>query len=738
MSSSSSSTSAPASSAPAPTKLDRPKAPTACDNCRQRKLRCDGHTPSCSNCLLYETNCNYVKGRNKSGPPKGSKRKRTKDPSDEPSRQRRRSTASPSSSREEPVQMATPPASEASMSTKLTPRSISPIYDPLSHTSVDPIPTLMGPLPPDWLSVVGMSPEDTSAATATDPQFHTGYSDTMPYSFNDGSMMMDPFLLSNLFTDTHTSISASSSPPSTTSLQHTSPGAPFDVPTDLATLSSILPDYFQPSPDLPSFSLEDVTRQYNSSYLNAIRSAHAFVPLFPLPHLLHLVADCTTRKDTNIHSAFFVSALESLTSITAPNAGSSPAPDRLTHYVAAQKHSMTAYFATISDSTTTEEDSTCTAAGLIYLAVREVFALGWGKEASTWLRLAVDVVESMPRATDVQKGIRRWFARATWIWDKALTGSGVQSALHGRHRTGFGESEMEQVRDVAPLASLELDEYQREFSALVGLCLDLESMSTSPAHMKAHAFQQQLASCQQEGGPYFASLCSYVNVPLCQRVREWIKSSPVAQESLLQFGCDGESEEHSDSTREAVGRVLHLIYYAMAIKFDYSDRVRCGMKKSSLYVAVTRIVDAADWLVSSRRTWLWPFAEPALLLARDFLLDRSGLQTARSGTLSPLGSLSTPSSVFQASSPFTPATTVPPSSGELTLLSLIRDVFVEASASLEPTCSQKIVAAHAVEGLTNVLEQSAKERDPVSRGEIMVGIRQLLAGIQSPSATAVH
>ncbi|KAI0918180.1 hypothetical protein AcV7_006988 [Taiwanofungus camphoratus] len=736
MSSSSSSTSAPAaaSSASAPTKLDRPKAPTACDNCRQRKLRCDGHTPSCSNCLLYETNCNYVKGRNKSGPPKGSKRKKTKDPSDEPPRQRRRSTASPSSVREMPARTTAAPASEASVSRELAPRSISLIYDPLSHPSVDPIPTLMGPLPPDWLSVVGMSPEDTSATAAADPQFHTGYSDTIPYSFDDESVMMDPLLLSNLFIDADASIPVGSSPSPTTSLQHTSPGAPFDIPTDLATLSSILPDHFQPSPDPPSFSLEDVTRQYNSSYLNAIRSAHAFVPLFPLPHLLHLVADCTTRKDTNIHSAFFVSALKSLTSITAPNAGS----DRLTHYVAAQKHSMTAYFATISDSTTTEDDSACTASGLIYLAVREVFALGWGKEASTWLRLAVDVVEGMPRATDAQKGVQRWFARVTWLWDKALTGSGALSALHGRHRASFGESEMEQVRDAAPLASLELDEYQREFSALVGLCLDLESMSTLSAHVKAHASQQQLASCQQEGGSYFANLCSYVNVPLCQRVREWIKSSPAAQESLLQFGFDGGSEELNDSTREAVGRVLHLIYYAMAIKFDYSDRVRCGMKKSSLYVAVTRIVDAADWLVSSRRTWLWPFAEPALLLARDFLLDRSGLQTARSGTLSPLGSLSTPSSVFQASSPFTPATTVPPSSGELTLLSLIRDVFVEASASLEPTCSQKIVAAHAVEGLTNVLEQSAKERDPVSRGEIMVGIRQLLAGIQSPSATAVH
>ncbi|PCH38896.1 hypothetical protein WOLCODRAFT_43600, partial [Wolfiporia cocos MD-104 SS10] len=52
----------------------RPKVTTACDSCRKRKLRCDGRTPSCSNCSLYEANCHYAAGRNKSGPPKGSKR----------------------------------------------------------------------------------------------------------------------------------------------------------------------------------------------------------------------------------------------------------------------------------------------------------------------------------------------------------------------------------------------------------------------------------------------------------------------------------------------------------------------------------------------------------------------------------------------------------------------------------------------------------------------------------------
>ncbi|EJD53570.1 hypothetical protein AURDEDRAFT_52865 [Auricularia subglabra TFB-10046 SS5] len=57
----------------------RAKAPTACMNCRARKLKCSGTRPTCTNCPLYGATCEYATSRAKSGPPKGSTRKK-KDP----------------------------------------------------------------------------------------------------------------------------------------------------------------------------------------------------------------------------------------------------------------------------------------------------------------------------------------------------------------------------------------------------------------------------------------------------------------------------------------------------------------------------------------------------------------------------------------------------------------------------------------------------------------------------------
>jgi hypothetical protein len=45
----------------------------SCLTCRQRKVKCDRHTPSCSNCIIAERQCSFV-------PPVRGKRKRTKPP----------------------------------------------------------------------------------------------------------------------------------------------------------------------------------------------------------------------------------------------------------------------------------------------------------------------------------------------------------------------------------------------------------------------------------------------------------------------------------------------------------------------------------------------------------------------------------------------------------------------------------------------------------------------------------
>lgn len=38
---------------------------TACQNCRKRKIKCDGAMPRCSNCVLYEQTCVYQHGLDK-------------------------------------------------------------------------------------------------------------------------------------------------------------------------------------------------------------------------------------------------------------------------------------------------------------------------------------------------------------------------------------------------------------------------------------------------------------------------------------------------------------------------------------------------------------------------------------------------------------------------------------------------------------------------------------------------
>ncbi|ORE13612.1 hypothetical protein BCV71DRAFT_148920, partial [Rhizopus microsporus] len=42
----------------------------ACVYCRKKKIRCDGHHPTCSNCLQLQLNCEYAESK-KRGPRKG-------------------------------------------------------------------------------------------------------------------------------------------------------------------------------------------------------------------------------------------------------------------------------------------------------------------------------------------------------------------------------------------------------------------------------------------------------------------------------------------------------------------------------------------------------------------------------------------------------------------------------------------------------------------------------------------
>lgn len=48
---------------------------TACDMCRQRKLKCNGEKPSCQTCIKLGRACEYTVTHKKSGPQRGYLRK---------------------------------------------------------------------------------------------------------------------------------------------------------------------------------------------------------------------------------------------------------------------------------------------------------------------------------------------------------------------------------------------------------------------------------------------------------------------------------------------------------------------------------------------------------------------------------------------------------------------------------------------------------------------------------------
>ncbi|KAL6301156.1 hypothetical protein BKA93DRAFT_798790 [Sparassis latifolia] len=780
---------------------ERQKMPNACDHCRQRKLRCDGSTPSCSNCALYEKPCHYVQGRNKSGPPKGFKRKKSDaDSVDEAPRQRRRlSTPSPtlmasschqSSSR--PTQVPLVLRTGESTDTTVSTRDISPASDSSSHSHT---------LSPSshWITPVTMPSSGTAECS-----YSSYYPNQMPESFDDVTLTVDP-IFASILSSPKALLENPFAQMNYTPVVFDNMQSALSIPPQLTAPNLVSQSYHSPAQHRPPV----LAMPPNIPVLPGLLAAHAFVPLFPLPYLQQVIAACAVSKSTSIHASFFLNALEALSTVTILTPSEAPEPCQA--YLAAQNQAMPAYFAVLSeqasssssspngssvysspqDSTTYPtqlgvliDDTTLTTAAMLYLTARSVFSSSSPtKESATWLRLARDMVE----APSFPASRKRWFARVGWLWGRGIVGLGLSCSQIGVGVAGIPAA-TEGVTDDG-----KMDTFQTEFDGLVSLVLDLESLL---AEAKTQVADQR---------PDVGQLAMYVDVPLCLRVREWMQTSPLAQEALLQYAKGTEMGARSESgggedevcVRETIGRVLHLIYYGMAVKFDYQDPARCSLRKTSMHVAVTRIVDAADWLISSQRTWLWAFAEPALLIARDYLFDRCGippssvwsspsaseviLSSASSyvsaiTSANPLGSSSqitppTASTVphpcsntganssatafgYVSSSSAAPGASPPPPPlkvcpSDLTLLTLIQEVLLDASKRLAP--AYRVTAAGAAGEIAWVLETCAAAQvgeregaceewagDGVGAGTgVGVGEMYTMAG-QGPSSSTVE
>ena len=313
------------------------------------------------------------------------------------------------------------------------------------------------------------------------------------------------------------------------------------------------------------------------SYPIALRYIHSFVPLLSLPETASVVTACSSDHG-QVHSSLFLNALDALMNIISP----APHTSTVDYFTLAQDQCMPAYFSALSSDPNLgyrgDRPRPCplflTAAALIYMMFHQVLKTGWTSSAATYLHLAIDIVEHMPRESALQIGRRRWLARLAWLYDKALTGCGASPSLQGLRSapaSTSAQTEMSQVRQAAPLAALQLDDAMERFSGLVELCLDLET----------------IVDVSKEKDPAWFN---NVTLPLCQRVGQWIQSNPWVHASLLRL----HSEERvmiTDETmvRDAATRVLHLIYYGMSLKFETMDQMRCCIKKTSFFVAVVSV-----------------------------------------------------------------------------------------------------------------------------------------------------
>ncbi|TCD64135.1 hypothetical protein EIP91_004517 [Steccherinum ochraceum] len=644
---------------PNPTAI-RAKAPTACDVCRQRKLRCDGQTPSCSNCTLYKAACNYAKTRNKPGPRKGWKRKSSDSHvQDAPTRPSKRPTTSGEVGRDSTPRTAGSSSPRATASSSST-GSLS--LDRQSPSTSSTTPKSSFARSEGICQYSGACTESHSTVQSPSTGWigvttQTGQDPTISYAFADQDLINSFHAL-----DGHAGHSFNGSPHANL---HT-------LSLDLNILPSLDMGFHQ-GPIEACLGTEDVgilapLHPTSPSYPIALRYIHTFLPILPLSEAADLVASCTGRSDS-INATFFLHALDALMNVVSPPSH----PPAIDYYHMAQSQSMTAYLSAVSSRFIHEDDSLgahfLTVSGLMYLMLYQVFTSGWTSSASAFLQLAIDIVEEMPHGTPLQLGRKRWLSRLAWLYGKALEGGGAVAPplqhMHVRPASPqpAAHREMAQVRETAPLAALTLDEDMHAFDSLVELCLDLETI---------------IQVTKEKDPAWFNNL----TLPLCQRVNEWIKKNPWAHAALLQLTVDDNAAETDDQkVRDAASRVLHLINYGMSLKFETMDRL-CSIKKTSFFVAVTRIIDAADYLVTSGRIWLWAFIEPALTISRE-LLTYKAVNCSQDNKRTH-------------------------ASGEKMMLALIKDVYNAALEVIPPTAPRRAAIAHAVESISLVIQSEAE------------------------------
>ncbi|KDQ09334.1 hypothetical protein BOTBODRAFT_37090 [Botryobasidium botryosum FD-172 SS1] len=589
-----------------------PKANLACLSCRRRKLRCDAQAPSCGNCLLYSETCAYPDKRKKSGPPKGYKRK---------------------------PKLSPPAPDVGAISSSSTPAATSPSVPPTNiHVSPDPpapatLQDWVNNLTPSWSDMFfppagAIDNDQPKTDILLESFWQSAPEQHFPSLYNpEGNDFLSSFI------PTPPSDSVSNFPPITNIMS--SPGSsqtaiPSTIPSPLPSES---PDQRSP--------LHPFTQSYSSNSFGLVGvDTHIIPPLSPLPlrirriqpwvclfsasQLERLLADAIAQAPSDdIPLDFFLHAFNALA-----NAAESPGipPEQDEEYAIAQNLSMQAYLAVLQGVAAEKGESiACTAAGLLYLVVREVLVRGWCRQATVWLRLAVGIIEVIPTTTDSASTspttgliVRRWFERVAWLWDTALILSFAPDSSRNNFERCSSVGLCATVRgEFTPPLGFDVD--QTVLSGFITLCVDLEDMSSFGATSSPLPSFIAAPPVPPSNAALVRALAGMSPddrfMSICQRVQAWIVTLPPSH-GLNELG-DDEDETDEQLLIQAVSRIIHLIYFGVAI---HLGKEHCRTRKTSTRVAVARIISSAEWLISNDFLWLWSFAAPALQTAQDILL----------------------------------------------------------------------------------------------------------------------